>query len=140
MIESTPTFELPNQFLVWIAQKVLALCYLDLLLIEYYKERLEPRLKNIKERDTTVHMSTLLMRLTRLQLSTNWTSYKNFLLANLFLLSLPSSCLSLLSLVNLPKLLMSYYKPFCLNLGYDLNLFSCSFLVTSTSIGKIEQL
>ena len=46
MIEPAPTFELPNQFLVWVAQKVIALSDLDLLLTEYYKERLEPRLKN----------------------------------------------------------------------------------------------
>lgn len=50
MIEPAPTFEFPNQFLVWVAQKVLALSGLDLLLTEYYKERLEPRLeKNKKE-------------------------------------------------------------------------------------------
>ena len=41
-----PNFALPNQFLVWIAKKVLAYCDLDLVLTDYYKERLESQLKN----------------------------------------------------------------------------------------------
>ena len=46
IIKPTPTFELPNQFLVWVAQKVLTRSDLDLLLTEYYKKRLESQLKN----------------------------------------------------------------------------------------------
>lgn len=41
IMEATPTFTLSNQFLVWIAKKVLAHYDLDLVLTEYYKERLE---------------------------------------------------------------------------------------------------
>ena len=48
IIELVPIFELPNLFLVWIAQKVLSLLDLNLLLTKYYKERLNPRLKNEK--------------------------------------------------------------------------------------------
>ncbi len=46
MIEATPTFALPNKFLVWVAGKILLHCDLDLVLTEYYKERLDSRLKN----------------------------------------------------------------------------------------------
>ena len=42
IIKPMSTFELPNQFLVWVAQKLLTLLDLDLLLTEYYKERLNP--------------------------------------------------------------------------------------------------
>ena len=42
IIELMPIFELPNLFLVWVTQKVLTLLDLDLLLTEYYKERLNP--------------------------------------------------------------------------------------------------
>lgn len=43
MMESVPTFELSHQFLVWVAQEVIAVSDLDLLLPEYYKERLNPK-------------------------------------------------------------------------------------------------
>ena len=45
-MDETPTFPLPNQFLVWVARKFLDRSDLDLLLTEYYKERLESQLKN----------------------------------------------------------------------------------------------
>ncbi len=48
MIEATPTFTLPNQIQVCVAKKVLAKGDLDLILTEYYEERLECRLKNRK--------------------------------------------------------------------------------------------
>ena len=44
--EATPNFALNNQFLVWVAKKVLGQSDLDLLLTKYYKARLESRLKN----------------------------------------------------------------------------------------------
>lgn len=45
IMKATPTFALPNQFLVWVAKKVLAKCDMDLVLTEYYEERLESQLK-----------------------------------------------------------------------------------------------
>ena len=45
-MEETPTFALPNEFLIWVAAKALANSNLDLVLTKYYKERLESRLKN----------------------------------------------------------------------------------------------
>ena len=75
MMEATPTFALPNQFLVWVVGKILAHCDLDLVLTEYYKERLDSQLKN---RET--HMngldSTELPETTGLQLPTDGTPYK----------------------------------------------------------------
>ena len=68
IIKPVPTFELFNQFLVWVTQKILALSDLDLLLTEYYKERLKPQLKNKKKIYTTDQTST---ELTRLRLPTN---------------------------------------------------------------------
>ena len=57
MMEATPNFALPSPFLVWVAKKVLAHCDLDLVLTEYYKERLESQLKN-RETDTNDDKST----------------------------------------------------------------------------------
>ena len=42
IMKLVPIFKLPNQFLVWMAQKFIAQSDLDLLLIKYYKKRLEP--------------------------------------------------------------------------------------------------
>ena len=56
-MEATPTFALPRQFLVWVAQKVLAQCDIDLVLTEYYKERLGSQLKN-RETYTNENKST----------------------------------------------------------------------------------
>lgn len=64
-MKGTPSFALPNQFLVWVAKKILARCDLDLVLAEYYKKRLESRLKN-RERDTNESILTKLIELTRL--------------------------------------------------------------------------
>ena len=72
IMEATPTFALPNQFLVWVAKKVLAKCDLDLVLTEYYKERLESRLKN-RERHTKKPVPNKLTEPTGLQLPTDWT-------------------------------------------------------------------
>lgn len=46
MMEATPTLALSNQSLVWGAKNVLAQSDLDFVLTEYFKERLESRLKN----------------------------------------------------------------------------------------------
>ncbi len=56
IIKLAPTFELANQFLVWVAQKVIAQSNLDLLLIKYDNERLKSRLKN--REDTIDHIPT----------------------------------------------------------------------------------
>lgn len=57
-------FELPNQFLVCVARKVIALSDLDLFLTEYFKERLNPQLKNAKN----THMRLIIHPL-------NWLNY-----------------------------------------------------------------
>ena len=57
IMEATPTFALPNQFLVWVAKKVLVQSDLDLVLTDYYEERLESRLEN-RETHTTEYIST----------------------------------------------------------------------------------
>ena len=74
MMEATPTLTLPNQFLVWVAKKVLAQSDLDLVLTEYYKERLESRLKN-RETHANGLILTESTESTRLQIPTDWTSY-----------------------------------------------------------------
>ena len=71
MIEATPTFALPNQFLVWVAKKVLAQSDLDLVLTEYYKERLESRLKN-RETHTNGLILTESTNSTGLRIPTDW--------------------------------------------------------------------
>ena len=48
MVEATRIFTLPNLFLVWKAKKNLVKCDLVLVLTEYYKKRIESRLKNRK--------------------------------------------------------------------------------------------
>ena len=76
IIEPAPTFELPNQFLVWVTKKVLAQSDLDLLLTEYYKERLESQLKNretyMNEDNSTE--STILSLPTHLPVPIDWIS------------------------------------------------------------------
>lgn len=69
-MEATPTFALLNQFLVWKAKKMLAQCDHDLVLIEYYKKRLESRLKNGKKH-TNKLILTEITELTELQLPTD---------------------------------------------------------------------
>ena len=73
MMEATPTFALPNQFLVWVAKKVLAQSDLDLVLTEYYKERLESRLKN-RETHTNGLILTESTDTTGLRIPTDWNS------------------------------------------------------------------
>lgn len=138
IVKPASTFELPYQFLVWVAQKVLALSDLDLLLTEYYKERLEPRLKK-KGTSTTDHTSIELTELTGLQLPTEWTSLENLSPANLFLLTPPPSPLSLLPSVNFPAPLTPCHKPSCRHLDPEHNVSSCHFLVTPSSVGTMEQ-
>lgn len=67
IMKSAPKFELPHQFFVWVAQKLIVFSDVDLLLIEYYKKRLNPQEKNGKIY-TTDHKLT---ELTKLQLSIN---------------------------------------------------------------------
>ena len=136
IIEPVPTFELPNQFLVWVAQKVLALSDLDLLLTEYYKERLNPRLKNEKKIHTTDQTST---ELTRLRLPTDWTSRTNLSPATLFSLTPPPSPLSLSPSVNFPTPLAPYYNPSCLCLNLERNISPGHSAVTPSSVGTMEQ-
>ena len=76
MMEATPNFALPNQFLVWVAKKVLAHYDLDLVLTDYYKERLESQLKN-RETHTNENNSTESTELllpTHLPVPINWIS------------------------------------------------------------------
>ncbi len=100
IIEPAPTFELPDQFLVWVAQKVLARSDLDLLLTEYYKKRLESQLKN-RETYKTNHISTELTELTGLRLPTNCSSNTRPLLAKSFPLTPPLSPLLLTPSIHL---------------------------------------
>ena len=72
MMEAAPHFALPNQLLVWVAEKVFAHFDLDLVLTEYYKERLGSQLKN-RETHTKAPVLTELNELTGLQLPTDWT-------------------------------------------------------------------
>ncbi len=54
-MEETLTFKLPNEFLIWVAAKALANSNFDLVLTEYYEERLEPQLKNRKTHLNDIH-------------------------------------------------------------------------------------
>ena len=77
IMEWTATFALPNEFLIWVAAKVLPNCNLDFVLTEYYKERLESRLKNretrMKAHISTEHTeSTDLTESAYLQIPTDW--------------------------------------------------------------------
>lgn len=68
-MEKTPTFILYNKFLIWVVAKVLPNCNLNFVLTEYYKERLESRLKN-RETCMNTHISTEHTELTDLMKST----------------------------------------------------------------------
>lgn len=57
MIEATPTFMLLCQFLVWIAKKLFAQYDINLVLTEYYKQRLGSQVKN-REIHTNEEKST----------------------------------------------------------------------------------
>ena len=75
MMEAIPTFALPHQFLVWVARKVLAQCDLNLVLTEYYKERLESQLKN-RETHTNEDKSTkpIVLNASSLPVPSDWIS------------------------------------------------------------------
>lgn len=66
-----PNFALSNQFLVWVAKNVLVHCNLDLILTDYYRERLKSQLKK-KKTNTKISILTELNKLTRLRLLTDW--------------------------------------------------------------------
>ena len=135
IIKPLPTFELPKQFLVWVTQKVLAFSDLNLLLTEYYKERLNLQSKNEKRIHMTDQTST---KLTQPQLPTNWTSRTNLLSATLFfLIPLPSTLL-LSPSVNFPTPFASYYNSSCLCLNLEHNICPGHSAVTLSLIGTME--
>ncbi len=129
---------LPNQFLVWVAQKVLAQSDLDLLLTEYYKERLESQLKN-REKYTTDHISTESTELTGLQLLTDCSSNIKPLSAKSFLLTLPLLPLSLILSINLSIPPLPSYKHSCLYFDSKREVSPCYSIVTPSSVGTMEQ-
>ena len=115
------------------AQKFLARSDLDLLLTEYYKERLESQLKNGKTH-TTNHILTEPTELTGLRLPIDWTSNIKSSSAKLFPLTPPPSPLSLPPSVNFPTPLVSFN-----NLDPECKVSSSYSTVTLSSIGTIEQ-
>ena len=133
IIEPAPSFELPKQFLVWVAQKFLARSNLDLLLTEYYKERLESQLKN-KKTHTTNHILTEPTELTGLRLPTDWTFNIKPSPAKLFPLTLPPSPLSLPPSVNFPPPLVSSY-----NLDPERKVSSSYSTVNPSFVGTMEK-
>lgn len=93
-MEKTSTFGLPNEFLIWVAAKLLVYCNLNLLLTEYYKEILESRLKN---RETRTHANINSKKLTvnsRLNLTTDCNKPSDLRLISYTLLTPPSSPIS----------------------------------------------
>lgn len=111
---------------------------LDLLLIKYYKKRLEPQLKK-KEIYITDHTLIKLTKLTGLQLPTNWASFKNLSPENLFPLTPLTSLLSLLSLVNFFACLVPYHKPFCCHFYPKCSISSCHFVVIPLFVYTMKQ-
>ena len=97
-MEKTPTFTLPSEFLIWVAARVLVDCSLDLILTEYYKERLESQLKN---RETGTHAHITSVKWTdnpRLNLPTDWKTCNKPSDPRLNSYALPTPPLSPLSL------------------------------------------
>lgn len=137
-MEPTPTFELPNQFLIWVAHKVIAQSDFNLLFVKYYKERFESQLKN-KETHTTNHISTELIGL---QLPTDWISHKKTALANSFPLIPPSLSLflSLLlpSTINSSIPLISSHNLFCSPVDPKQEVSPCFPLVCPSFVNEIE--
>ncbi len=133
IIKPAPTFELPKQFLVWLAQKFLARSDLDLLLTEYYKERLESQLKNRKTHMTN-HILTEPTESTGLRLPTDWTSNIKPSPAKLFPPTPPPSSLSLPSSVNFLTPLVSSH-----NLDPERKVSSSYSTVNLSSVGTIEK-
>ena len=99
IMEATSTFTLPNQFSVWVGKKIFAQSDLDLVLTEYYKKRLESRLKNrgTHTNEKNSIESIVLSLPTHLPIPSNWvlTSKPSSLRPPFPLLTPPPSLLSL---------------------------------------------
>lgn len=96
------------------ANKIFALLNLDLLLTEYYKERLKFQLKNRKT-DIKKHTLIELIEPLKLQLLTNWTFYKKSSSMKPSYPSFfipPSLALSLPPLLNFSILFFFFYNHF----------------------------
>ena len=108
-MEKTPTFALPNEFLIWVAAKFLVNCDLNLLLTEYYKEVLESRLKN---RETWTHAHKNSAKSTdnsRLNLPTDCDKPSDLRPISYTLLTPPSSPIPApLSIPNSPSISCTY--------------------------------
>ncbi len=148
IIESVPTFELPNQFLVWVAEKVIAQSDLDFLLTEYYKERLESRMKN--REDTIDHIPTNYL-LTKSTESIESTKLRIPIDCFLIIKPLPeksfpfiplpsplSLFLSLPSTVNFPTPLVSSHNLFCPHFDAKRKVSPCLLIVTPSFVDKME--
>lgn len=138
IIKPASISELFNQFLTWMAQKVIVQLNLDLLFAKYYKEKLESQLKN-REIYTTDHILT---ELTRLQLFTNWIFHKKTAPTNLFPFTPLSSflflSLLLLFTVNSPIPLVFSYNLFCSPLNSEQEVSPCFPFISLSSVDKME--
>ncbi len=141
IIEPAPTFELLNQFLVWVAQKCIARSDLDFLLTEYYKEKLEYKLKN-RETHTIDHIPTeyISTESTELRLPTDCPFYIKPLPTKSFPLTPPPSpvSLSLPSSVNFPLPLVPSHNPSCADFDLEREVSSRLPIVTPSSVDKME--
>lgn len=88
---------------------------------------------------TTDHTLFELTKLISLQLLTNWTSFKNFLLINLFSFTPLPLLLSLLLFINFPILFVPYYKSFYLHLNPKCNICTYYFIMILPFICIIKQ-
>ncbi len=148
IIEPAPIFELPNQFLVWVVQKIIAQSDLDLLLTKYYKERLESRLKN--REDTIDHIptdylsteSTKSIESTKLRTPTDCFPIIKPLPEKSFPLTPPPSplslSLSLPSTVNFLTPLVSSHNLSCSHLDAEHEVSPRLPIVTPSSVDKME--
>ena len=140
MTKPVPTFELPNQFLVWVVQKVIVQSDFDLLLTEYYKERLKSRLKN-RETHTINHIPTDYLSTELIKLTNYFPNIKSLpekyfsftLLSSLLFLSL-----SLPSIINFSISLVSFHNFSCPHLKSKCKISSRFLIITLSSIDKIE--
>ena len=110
-----PTFALPNEFLIWVVARFLINCDLDLILTEYYKEKLESQLENTQEYTTSIKSTNL----TRLNIPTDWITCEKTSLTRPNLFSLITPPFSLLSLSPLPI-------PLFTDCAYAISSFSCT--------------
>lgn len=105
----TPTFALSSPFLIWVAKKNLVHCDLDLVMFEYYKERLKSELKN---RETHMIEDKLteptVLNISNLPISFDliFTLEFSSIRLNLFLVTLSYFTLFLSSLLTLSILLV----------------------------------